>query len=226
METVGITHEARLEIKLVELVDDYVDKHGCEPDKILVPESIYDCAFSDQPEPFQATFRYIPIVRFGGKSITLACNAPEPKSIEKLMDKVELRCVHDGDTVYSLKDYFICEEAVDKDDLMNELLARLGHDQANTMVLLASVDENPVGILVAWAVHNRDYEWVDQCWYSPAIQGPVEGDKPARSVDGFIAMGANERGKCKIRMQTPRSTKAWARKWGFKEKLVVMEKGI
>jgi hypothetical protein len=95
-----------------------------------------------------------------------------------------------------------------------------------TLFLVATKDGDCVGIMSAWVVPDRDYVWVDQCWYHPDLQGTVKGKQLMRDGEKLLKKFALKHGKNKLRMQTPKSARAWAKSWGYNELMTIMQKEI
>ena len=125
---------------------------------------------------------------------------------------------------YAYAEFFVGE--ISNEEMADELYARMVSDGNNTLLLVAHEYNELMGFMVAWVMPERDYVWVDQCWYRPDLQDTDKGKKVMKEGMKTLKLWALEHGKKKLRMQTPRSAKAWSKSWGFNEIMTVMQKDI
>lgn len=125
---------------------------------------------------------------------------------------------------YAFAEFFVGEINCEK--MGDELYKRMVRASNDTLVLAAHEFGELIGFMVAWTIPDRDYVWVDQCWYRPDLQETPKGDKVMQQGMKKLKLWALGHGKKKLRMQTPRSAKAWSKKWGFNEIMSVMQKDI
>lgn len=120
---------------------------------------------------------------------------------------------------------FVHGPDVSKEDLCRELHLRMLHCPESTLVLTARDEHHEViGFAVIWDPEGRDYIWVDQIWHDPKLSEKRAAYLCNKVIDDLKAW-ATIRGKSWIRMQSPRH-RAWAKKYGFEEVMVVMQKEV
>lgn len=137
---------------------------------------------------------------------------------------IEIKQRTDPADAFVYAEHFIGE--IDVEQLADELFDRMHKVPDDTLLLTAEKDGKVVGVMTAWVIPERDYVWIDQCWYAPELQGTVEGNTLAKDVMTYIERWAAKKGKKKLRMQTLKGGRAWAARWGFEEIMTVMEKGV
>lgn len=137
---------------------------------------------------------------------------------------IEIKQQTDRICAFAFADNFVGEIPVE--DLAEELFDRMKANPDDTLLLTATKPDKVVGVMTAWVVPNRDYIWVDQCWYADEMQGTEEGTQLMYDGTAFLETWAIKKGRKKLRMQTRKSARTWAKSWGFNEIMTVMEKAI